>query len=239
MTGARMLRFTLAGTVILLAVMTGRANAQASVDVAIVLAVDASTSVNREEFGLQLDGIAASLRHPRVIQAIRNGAVGAIAIALVEWSSPHQTWLAIPWTRVSDAASANRLADMISQTPRLFADGGTAIGSAIRFSVRQFQALPFPAGRRVIDISGDGSNTHLPDVTSERDAAVMAGITINGLPILSREEDIENYYRNRVIGGSNAFTEVAVDYESFPSAMLRKLLREIRSDSLVSVLEAD
>ena len=86
---------------------------------------------------------------------------------------------------------------------------------------------------------GDGSNTHLPDVAAERDAAVAAGITINGLPILSREEDIENYYRDRVIGGSNAFTEVAVDYQSFPSAMLRKLLREIRSDSLVSVLEPD
>lgn len=234
-----MLRITLAGVVILLAAMTGRAGAQASVDVALVLAVDASTSVNREEFGLQLDGIASSLRHPRVIQAIRNGAVGAIAVALVEWSSPHQTWLAIPWTRVSDTASANRLADMISQTPRLFADGGTAIGSAIRFSARQFKHLPFPAGRRVIDISGDGSNTHLPDVTTERDAAVSAGITINGLPILSREEDIEDYYRKRVIGGSNAFTEVAVDYESFPSAMLRKLLREIRSDSLVSMLEPD
>ena len=229
----------LAMTLVLLALPGNRARAQASVDVALVLAVDASTSVSREEFGLQLDGIAASLRHPRVIQAIRNGAVGAVAIALVEWSSPHQTWLAIPWTRVTDAASANRLADMISQTPRLFADGGTAIGAAVRFSARQFQQLPFPAGRRVIDISGDGSNTHLPDVAAERDAAVAAGITINGLPILSREEDIENYYRDRVIGGSNAFTEVAVDYQSFPSAMLRKLLREIRSDSLVSVLEPD
>jgi len=229
----------LAMTLVLLALPGNRARAQASVDVALVLAVDASTSVSREEFGLQLDGIAASLRHPRVIQAIRNGAVGAVAIALVEWSSPHQTWLAIPWTRVTDAASANRLADMISQTPRLFADGGTAIGAAVRFSARQFQQLPFPAGRRVIDISGDGSNTHLPDVAAERDAAVAAGITINGLPILSREEGIEEYYRNRVIGGSNAFTEVAVDYESFPSAMLRKLLREIRSDSLVSVVVPD
>ncbi|MDF1733949.1 MAG: DUF1194 domain-containing protein [Minwuia sp.] len=223
----------------LLALPAHRARAQASVDLALVLAVDASTSVNREEFGLQLDGIATALRHPRVIQAIRNGAVGAIAIALVEWSSPHQTWLAIPWTRISDAASAERMADMISQTPRLFADGGTAIGAAIRFSALQFRHLPFPAGRRVIDISGDGSNTHLPDVSAERDVAVAAGITINGLPILSREEGIENYYQRRVIGGNSAFVEVAVDYASFPSAMLRKLLREIRSDSLVSVLEPD
>ena len=216
---------------------SGRVQAQTSVDLALILAVDASTSVSREEFGLQLDGIAASLRHPRVIQSIRNGAVGAIAIGLVEWSSPHQTWLAIPWTRVSDAESANRLADMISATPRLFANGGTAMGAALKFSVAQFRQLPFPAGRRVIDISGDGSNTHLPDVSLERDAAVNAGITINGLPILSREDDIEIYYRNRVIGGEGAFVEVAVDHESFPAAMLRKLLREIGSDPLVSVLE--
>lgn len=216
--------------------LPGAARSQASVDLALVLAVDASTSVSREEFGLQLDGIAASLRHPRVIQTIRSGAAGAIAIALVEWSSPHQTWLAVPWTRVSDAASAHRLADVISNTPRLFFDGGTAIGAALKFATEQFDLLPFPTGRRVIDVSGDGSNTHLPDVTAMRDAAIARGITINGLPILSREEGMEKYYRRRVIGGPGSFVEIAVDYTAFPDAMLRKLLREIRSDPLVSVL---
>ncbi len=229
----------LAVLILLPMLATERARAEASVDVALVLAVDASRSVNREEFGLQLDGIATALRHPRVIEAIRGGAAGAVAIALVEWSGPHQTWLAIPWTRVSDAASAGSLADMISETPRLFADGGTAIGSAIRFSAAQFRHLPYVAERKVIDISGDGSNTHLPNAATERDAAVASGITINGLPILSREEEIENYYRHQVIGGEDSFVEVAADYQSFPTAMLRKLLREIGSDSLVSMLSAD
>jgi len=215
----------------------GIARAQASVDLALVLAVDASTSVSREEFGLQLDGIATSLRNPRVIQAIRSGAAGAIAITLVEWSSPHQTWLAIPWTRVSDTASAHRLAEMISNTPRLFSDGGTAIGAALEFSTAQFDLLPFPTARRVIDVSGDGSNTHLPDVSTMRDAAIAHGITINGLPILGSEEGLEQYYRQRVIGGPDSFLEIAVDYDSFPAAMLRKLLREIGRDPLVSVLE--
>ncbi|MDF1722260.1 MAG: DUF1194 domain-containing protein [Minwuia sp.] len=222
---------------LMLSALPGHVRAQASVDLALVLAVDASTSVSRDEFGLQLDGIATSLRHPRVIQTIRNGAAGAIAIALVEWSSPHQTWLAIPWTRVSDAASANRLADMVSNTPRLFNDGGTAIGAALKFSADQFDLLPFPTARKVIDVSGDGSNTHLPDVSEMRDAAIARGITINGLPILSREDGMEKYYRNRVIGGPGSFLEIAVDYDSFPAAMLRKLLREIRSDPLVSILQ--
>ena len=68
---------------------------------------------------------------------------------------------------------------------------------------------------------------------------MASGITITGLPLLSREEDIENYYRHQVIGGEDAFVEVAADYQSFPTAMLRKLLREIGSDSLVSMLSAD
>lgn len=207
------------------------------VDVALVLAVDASSSVSREEFGLQMDGIAAAFRDPAVLRAIRGGPSGAIAVTLVEWSSPNQLWRAFPWTLVNGPESAEAIAVEIENTPRRFAAGGTAIGAALDFSLAQFEELPFPTGRRVIDVSGDGRNTHMPHVEDARDRAMALGVTVNGLPILSQEADIDRYFENYVIGGNGAFIEVATDYGAFAQAMARKLLREIRSDPLISRAE--
>ncbi|MEC9345825.1 MAG: DUF1194 domain-containing protein [Pseudomonadota bacterium] len=215
------------------------AKAQGPVDVALVLAVDASASVGREEFGLQMDGIAAALRTPDVHRAIRNGTHGAVAITLIEWSGPDQHWQAIPWTRVTDDRSAEALAVEIENTPRLFATGGTAIGAAIRFSLASFADLPWPADRKVIDISGDGSNGQGPPVAPARELAWRQGVTINGLPILSQEKQIDFYYLSVVIVGNGSFIEIASDYNSFADAMTRKLVREIGSNPLLSLLKAE
>jgi hypothetical protein len=79
----------------------------------------------------------------------------------------------------------------------------------------------------VIDISGDGANNDGRPVTEARDAAVAAGVTINGLPIIEVEPNLEQYYRDNVIGGPDAFVVVAGESAAFGSAILRKLLVEV------------
>jgi hypothetical protein len=211
-----------------------RAQDAGAVDVAIVLAVDASSSVNFTEFGLQMKGIAEALRQPEVQSAIRNGPSGAVALTLVQWSGPLQVRQAFPWRRIAGDGDADSLADEIENTPRFFHAGTTAIGRALTFSAEVMAALPWTAGRRVIDISGDGQNTDSPPLGPARAEVLERGITINGLPILSQEPDIDRYYLTRVIGGRGAFIEVASDYDAFREAMTRKLIREIMSDPLIS-----
>ena len=92
---------------------------------------------------------------------------------------------------------------------------------------RVFDQMPEPAGRRVIDVSGDGiANFGVPPATA-RDALVKQGITINGLAILSEEPWLEDYYSRNVVGGPAAFVVVAKSFDSFAEAMLRKLVQEV------------
>jgi hypothetical protein len=64
-------------------------------------------------------------------------------------------------------------------------------------------------------------------VHEARDDAVALGITINGLPILTLEPFLDQYYKADVIGGPNAFMIVARSYEEFADAILKKLITEI------------
>lgn len=224
---------------LLLIALMPKAWAQQSADVAIVLAVDSSSSVNFSEFDLQMRGIAEAFRSTDVQQAIRNGPSGAVAITLVQWSGPFQVQQAVKWRLVTGKTSAEALAKEIEETPRYFSVGSTAIGQALTFSASMFKRLPWAAGRRVIDLSGDGANTDNPPVGPARDAVLKQGITINGLPIQAQEVDIDIYYRDKIIGGHGSFMEVARDYDAFREAMTRKLIREIRTEPLISLLEQD
>jgi hypothetical protein len=91
----------------------------------------------------------------------------------------------------------------------------------------------------VIDVSGDGTNTNGLEPSVARDAAMALGITINGLVILSTQEmpwmpwhthppgGLDEYYRQNVAGGPGAFVMVAEDFNTFASAIINKLVREI------------
>jgi hypothetical protein len=213
------------------AALAGRLAAQpapaSAVDLKLVLAVDASGSVNEERFLLQRDGYVAAFRHPQVLNAIRSGPHGAIGVMMVQWTGPRLQVIAVPWTRVSDAASAEDFAGAIERAPRRLFGGGTSISGAIEHAVAQLAASPFAAARQVIDISGDGINNRGRTPDSVRDAAVAAGIVINGLPILAIAPTLDDYYRQSVIGGPGAFVIVAKNYETFGEAIRRKLILEI------------
>ena len=199
----------------------------ASVDLALVLAIDTSGSVSNDRMTLQIHGCAHAMENPEVIAAVRAGRHGRVAVTFVEWSSKDRQDQVIDWTLIEDEPSARSFAARIMESDRSI-PGATSIGGAIDFSVKLFPECRYRATRRVIDISGDGrANDGDRDVTVTRDDAVAAGITINGLPILEVEEELDLYYHENVIGGPGAFMIPADGFESFGKAILQKLIYEI------------
>jgi len=216
----------LLGALAVLAAMAPRGHAQ-PVDLLLVLAVDTSGSVNTERFELQKQGYVAAFRNPRLQRAIQSGPVGAIGVTMTQWTGPAMQLWVTPWIRIGDAASATQFADTVAAVPRRLFGGGTSISGAIDHAAGLFGRAPFDAPRRVIDVSGDGANNRGNPANLARDAAVAAGITINGLPILAVEPDLDVFYRDNVIGGDGAFLVVAKSFDDFADAVLRKLIAEI------------
>jgi hypothetical protein len=201
--------------------------AQPNVDLLLILAVDASGSVNQERFELQRRGYAEAFRNPRVLNAIRGGSTGSIAVTMVQWTGPTMQVQVVRWTLIKDERTITAFADAIEAAPRQLFGGGTSISGAIDYSMLILPTAPFNGFKRVIDVSGDGSNNRGRDVRQARDDAVRAGVVINGLPILSLEPYLDKYYFDHVIGGPGAFMIPAENYEKFSDAVLRKLILEI------------
>ena len=222
-----------------LAAMIGHANAQLiPVDMTLVLAVDSSGSVNADEFKLQMAGIAAAFRHPTVLQAIQRGPRGAIAVTLFEWSSVGQQHVSLPWTMVRDVESADLVAEAIESAPRFVVGGSTSISDALRYAGGLLAKSGFDTERRVIDVSGDGSNNNGPSPDGQRDELVAQGIVVNGLAILNDESNLREYFERSVIGGVGSFVMVADDYTSFANSILAKLITEIASTNYVQTAAA-
>jgi hypothetical protein len=216
----------------------GAAAAAEPADLLLVLAADVSRSVDYQKFQLQREGYAAAMADPRVVEAIRSGPHGRIAVSFVEWSGFGAQKLVVDWTAIGDAASARAFGDRVRDAPRSFADR-TSISGGIDFAVGQIERSRYDAGRRVIDVSGDGTNNAGRDVELARNDAVAKGITVNGLVILSERPipwnpehtnppgGLAQYYKDRVIGGPGSFVMVAEDFNSFGRALTNKLVAEI------------
>jgi Protein of unknown function (DUF1194) len=199
----------------------------AGVDLELVLAVDASGSVNETRFELQKRGYAAAFRNPRVIDAIAAGSRHAIAVTMTQWTGPSLHVQVVEWMRVADAASAAAFAATIEAAPRRLFGGGTSLSGAIDYGMNLLAANPYRGPRSVIDVSGDGSNNAGRLASVARDEAVRAGVVINGLPITWIEPGLDDYYRDNVIGGPGAFVIAVDSYDNFADAILNKLVTEI------------
>jgi Ca-activated chloride channel homolog len=219
----------------LIVLMLEVASAQGAA-LALVLAIDVSASVTADSYVLQQDGIARAFTSPRLAEAI-SAAPGGIEVLVLEWSDPDKIAVTVDWTRVADTGSADAFAAAVRATRRSSA-GITAVGPALLAAAATFDHLPEPAGRRMIDISGDGiANFGLPPAVA-RDRIVAAGIAINGLAIVTDEPWVADYYRNNVIGGPLAFVVIARTFEDFADAMLRKLLQEVAGASVTGALSS-
>jgi hypothetical protein len=239
------------GALLVLLVGIGTAARAEQVDLQLALIADVSRSVDNDEFLLQREGFASALTDPRVLSAIRSGAVGAIGVTFIEWSGDDEQKVVVDWTVIRDGESGAVVADQIRTAPRSFT-GRTSISAAIDFTVRRFEASGLTSARKVIDVSGDGTNNAGRDVTSARDEAIAKGFVINGLAIINLNPNfgfiahtqppggLPNYYRQNVMGGPGAFVLQIDDFHSFADAMATKLLNEIavREFDLKHVLAA-
>lgn len=208
--------------------------ADLDVDVELVLAVDASRSMEPFEQKIQREGYIAAFRRKEVIDAIREGVNGRVAITYVEWAGSTVQRIIIPWTLVDSAEASQKLADALDQ-PIPSTQSRTSISGAIDFGSSLFDNNGFKGMRKVIDISGDGANNNGRPVADARNEAVAKGIVVNGLPLMTRGDfysdwavaDLDIYYSNCVIGGPGAFMIPVNSWDQFPEAVRRKLVLEL------------
>ena len=212
------------------------------VDLLLVLAADVSRSVDDQEFELQRKGYAAAMNDPRVLRAIAGGRNQAIAITFLEWSGAAEQTVIVDWTVVRDEETAAGIAASMLGAPRS-SIGRTSISGAIDFALQRLYAAPAQSAKRIIDLSGDGTNNSGRSVTEARDEAVAAGVTINALAIVNERSSpgyafhtqplggLPKYFDENVIGGPGAFLMTVEDFHSFADAITRKLVAEIAGRS--------
>jgi hypothetical protein len=207
--------------------------AQTSVDLALVLAVDISPSMDSEEQELQRQGFIDAFQSPEVHNAVRKGSHGRIAVMYVEWAGASHQEVIIPWTVIEHPADSLKFAARLAGSS-IHRGSYTSISAAIDFGLRQLRESTVRATRQAIDISGDGANNQGRRATLARDEALAQNVTISGLPIMLKRpdgswevEELDLYYRDCVIGGSGAFLIPVRRKSQFAEAIKVKITREI------------
>ena len=213
-------------------------DATAPVDLALVIAVDVSTSISDQEQRLQREGYISALLSPEVMRAIKSGRRGKIALAYLEWARPEYQRVLVPWTVIETPADASGAAKLIRGQPTL-PEGGTSISAAQLAAARLLRNSGLQSDRQVVDVSGDGPNNAGPPVERSRDALIARGVTINGLVISISDGQpfdmiesfplgyLVSYYKHCVIGGPNAFVIAVGDTRDFEMAVREKFVAEI------------
>ena len=204
------------------------------VDVELVIAVDVSYSMDPEEQALQREGYILALTSREFMHALRAGANGKIAITYFEWAGQYDQKIIMPWRLIEGPESADAVANEIAAAPYRRASR-TSISGGLTFAKTLFDHSGYRGLRRVIDVSGDGTNNAGPLIVPTRDDVLAAGITINGLPIMLKRPnpgtlDIENldvYYEDCVIGGPGAFVVPIRERAKFIEATRTKLVLEV------------
>jgi hypothetical protein len=231
--------FALRGLLLAAAFLLGSSGSLAmnerAVDLELVLAVDVSGSMDREESLLQRRGYVEAFVHPAVVSAVVSGAHRGIAVTYLEWADPASHVVIVPWRLIDGEEAAKSFSRELWDSPG--AEGrGTSISGALVFAAGLFDGNGFDGERRVIDISGDGPNNMGAPVATAREAVVNRGITINGLPVTLKRgggfsglspEALQAYYEDCVIGGPGAFVVAARSRASLEEAIRRKLVLEI------------
>ena len=204
------------------------------VDIELVIAVDISYSMDYDELALQRGGYITALTSKQFLDALRQGAHGRIAVTYVEWAGANDQQVLVPWQLIDGPAAATAFANKLGEAPIRRAYR-TSISGALKFSAALFDRSDFKGIRRVIDVSGDGTNNQGDLIEPTRDDVIAKGITINGLPIMLKVPvtsmidipNLDEYYEDCVIGGPGAFVVPARDRKHFVDAIRNKLVLEV------------
>ncbi len=204
------------------------------VDVALAIGVDISYSMDEDEQRLQRQGYIEAMTSRLVLEGIRSGPHGRIAVSYYEWAGTSERRTLIPWMVIDGPETAAAFATILQTTPYRRASR-TSVSGAIDYGAQLMSDSPYKAIRRVIDISGDGPNNNGRPVEQARDEALAKGIVINGLPIIITRrfnnafdiENLDDYYEDCVTGGPGSFVISIGTREQFAAATRQKLLKEI------------
>ena len=140
-----------------MALLCAPAQAQdTTVAVELVLALDASASVDRREFDLQVEGLARAFRDPDVQRAVEDLKPLGAAVAVVQWGAPGETQLVLPFTHLESGRDAKAFGFRMGLVHRWIWASATSIASGITDSAALLETNAFDGHRKVIDVSGDG-----------------------------------------------------------------------------------
>lgn len=223
-------RATLRAAALAALLFASPAFAQTVVDLELVLAIDASSSVDPNEWELQRAGYAAAFRDPEIQAALASGPNKRVAASVVVWADATVPRWESAWFVLSTPEDGERMAGFMAALPRV-PEGGTGIGAGVAAAIRKFERNGLTAPRQVVDVSGDGRETppreNVVLMPMARALADARGVTVNGLAIVNEDLSLATWYRNNVIAGSGSFVMSANDYAAFGKAIRRKLLKEI------------
>jgi Ca-activated chloride channel family protein len=189
---------------------------------ALILAIDVSNSIDDGEYLIQSEGLAAALGDPAIAEELVRG---GIALSVIQWSGADRQQVSIPWRRMNTPADVRAFAQEARAMPRAFVMSDTAVGALIAAALGHFAPVA-DCRRRVIDISGDGSDNAGTDPTAGRRAAEAQGVQINALAIESLGVAITNFYRTRVIT-RDGFVMTARGHTTYAETLRQKILREV------------
>jgi Mg-chelatase subunit ChlD len=199
------------------------------VDVAIVFVVDVSESMTPREVDMARSAHAEAIASPEVQHAIASTETGRIAVAYVEFATQART--AVEWQMLvgGDLSGSIAFGSAVMDASRDGLGANTGLGTGLLEADRLFDALPFTAGRLVVDVTGDGrSNMGVP-IGLGREALLSRGVTINAMPMIgaSSEPDIAAYYAGEVVGGWGAFSIPITGVSDMPQALRSKIVLEM------------
>ncbi len=200
-----------------------QAAAARACDLALLLAVDVSGSVDATEYDIQMSGLSAGLRDGIVVEALIKAEA---AVAVMQWTGADRQVMSVPWMRVRTGPEAEALAAAVDAAPRGWRRYSTAIGDALTRAAQEFEAGP-KCRRMVLDVSGDGPSNEGSEPDGGRKRLERMGVTVNGLVIETDEEDLTGYYWENVITGPGAFVVTANGFEEYPKRIRQKLVREV------------
>lgn len=201
---------------------------------ALVLALDVSSSVDDNEDALQRRGLAAALISPEVQRAFFS-TPHPVALAVYEWSGRYNQQLLLDWHLIDSPARLLDVATIIGRSERGHDDFPTSIGYALGYGAGMLERGP-NCLYRTIDMAGDGENNDGFGPSIAYGAFPFSGVTVNGLVVnaagIKAEADLIEYYVTQVLHGPGAFLEIAQGFDDYERAMRRKLEREL---SVISI----
>lgn len=223
--GSLVIRSTLIAAILAMGVMSAN-SANAACRLALLLAMDVSSSVSDEEYKLQQTGLATALLSEDVLGAILNTTDGHVTLAIYEWSGRNQQRILLNWLELTDKQSVLSAASAILNSRRSFSKYPTSMGFSLGYGAGLYKAAPV-CDRKVMDVSGDGINNDGFGPQTAYRHFPFDDVTVNGLVTAGSDPDVEWFYEREVLRGRNAFLEVAQGFDDFERTMTRKLFREI------------